>query len=63
MAADSRDLPVFDPSVMDQLACPDCHGALSLHEAQLVCADCGRAYPIVGGIPALIAGRETNPQS
>jgi uncharacterized protein YbaR (Trm112 family) len=24
----------------------------------LVCAACGRAYPIVDGIPALIAGRE-----
>jgi uncharacterized protein YbaR (Trm112 family) len=61
MAADSKDLPVFDPSVMDQLACPACHGALRLEEARLVCTACGRAYPIVDGIPALIDGRENAP--
>jgi hypothetical protein len=57
MAADSRNLPVFDPSVMDQLACPACHGALRLETCKLVCAQCSRTYPIVDGIPALIAGR------
>lgn len=63
MAADSRNYPVFDPSVMDQLACPACHGDLRLKDTRLICAACGRAYPIVDGIPVLIAGRETNPQS
>jgi hypothetical protein len=63
MSADSRPLPAFDPSVLAQLACPACLGALRLEEAKLVCADCGRAYPIVDGIPALIAGRAENPQS
>ncbi|HEY1210634.1 MAG TPA: Trm112 family protein [Terracidiphilus sp.] len=58
MAADSTALPTFEPSVVDQLACPDCHGALSLEDARLICAACGRAYPIVDGIPVLIAGRE-----
>jgi uncharacterized protein YbaR (Trm112 family) len=61
MAANSTALPTFDPSVVGQLACPACHGVLNLEEAQLVCAACGRAYPIVDGIPVLIAGRETNP--
>ncbi|MGA3161034.1 MAG: Trm112 family protein [Terracidiphilus sp.] len=59
MAADSRDLSVFDPSVLTQLACPACLGALRLVETQLVCAQCSRTYPIVDGIPALIAGHET----
>jgi uncharacterized protein YbaR (Trm112 family) len=40
---------------VNQLACPACLGALRLAEARLLCADCGRAYPIVAGIPVLIA--------
>ena len=62
MPADSQPLPAFDPSVVNQLACPACLGALRLEGARLLCAACGRAYPIVDGIPVLIAGRE-NPQS
>ncbi len=61
MAADSRNLPAFDPSVVDQLACPACLGALRLEEARLICAACSRAYPIVDGIPTLIAGRDSPP--
>jgi uncharacterized protein YbaR (Trm112 family) len=55
MPADSTALPAFDPSAVNQLACPACLGALRLAEARLLCADCGRAYPIVAGIPVLIA--------
>jgi hypothetical protein len=58
MPADSSQSFAFDPSVVDQLACPACLGALRLDEMRLVCAACGRAYPIVDGIPALIAGRD-----
>jgi uncharacterized protein YbaR (Trm112 family) len=57
MAADSRFIPVFDPSVLGQLACPACLGGLRLDGEQLACEQCGRAYPIVDGIPVLIAGR------
>jgi uncharacterized protein YbaR (Trm112 family) len=32
-----------------------------MEEARLICANCGRAYPVVDGIPALIAGREQAP--
>ncbi len=63
MLADSPSLPAFDPAVLSQLACPACHGALRLEAAGLVCAACGRAYPVVDGIPALIAGREEHPRS
>ncbi len=45
---------------MSQLACPACLGELRLGELHLLCAACGRAYPIVDGIPMLIAGREEN---
>jgi uncharacterized protein YbaR (Trm112 family) len=55
MAADSRVLPIFDPSVATQLACPACVGALRVEETRLICQACGRTYPIVDGIPALIA--------
>jgi uncharacterized protein YbaR (Trm112 family) len=56
MPADAN-LPVLDPSVVNQLACPACLGGLRVEEDKLVCAGCGRAYPIVDGIPVLISGR------
>jgi uncharacterized protein YbaR (Trm112 family) len=40
------------------LACPACEGELRLETDRVVCARCGRAYPIVDGIPVLIAGRD-----
>ena len=61
MPADSSQNFPFDASVLDQLACPACLGALRVDEDRLVCAGCGREYPVVDGIPALIDGRE-NPQ-
>jgi uncharacterized protein YbaR (Trm112 family) len=57
MPSDSKELPAFDPEVLDQLACPVCLGALRFVEEQLNCTACGRIYLIVGGIPVLIAGR------
>ncbi|MGH9598531.1 MAG: Trm112 family protein [Terracidiphilus sp.] len=45
----------LDPAVLALLACPVCRGDLRREAASLVCAGCGRAYPIVDGIPALIA--------
>jgi uncharacterized protein YbaR (Trm112 family) len=47
----------FNPSILDQLACPACLGQLRVDGLRLVCADCGRAFPIVDGIPVLIADR------
>jgi hypothetical protein len=57
----SNHSPAFDSSVVAQLACPACHGALRFEEARLICQSCGLAYPIVDGIPALIAGRDNSP--
>jgi len=51
---------IFDASLLDRLACPACLGRFFLGEDQLVCVDCQRAYPIVDGIPALIANRMEN---
>jgi uncharacterized protein YbaR (Trm112 family) len=57
----------FNTAIAGQLACPVCHGdlraeAVGLDEMRLVCAGCGRAYPIVEGIPVLIAERATRPR-
>jgi uncharacterized protein YbaR (Trm112 family) len=60
MPADSRTLPAFDPSLVRQLACPASLGALRLETGKLVCAQCSHDYPIVDGIPVLIAGRESS---
>jgi hypothetical protein len=47
----------FDATSIGQIACPACRGDLRLEEAALGCAGCGRVYPIVDGIPVLIAER------
>lgn len=47
----------FDTALVSRLACPACLGDLRLEEARLVCAGCERGYPIVDGIPVLIADR------
>jgi uncharacterized protein YbaR (Trm112 family) len=47
----------LDPSIIEQLACPVCLGALRLRADRLLCANCGRRYPVVDGIPALTAER------
>jgi uncharacterized protein YbaR (Trm112 family) len=47
----------LDPAMVERLACPACFGGLRPGDTQLVCMSCGRAYPIVDGIPVLIAER------
>jgi uncharacterized protein YbaR (Trm112 family) len=37
------------------LACPACQGELRLDGERVVCEQCGHCYPIVDGIPVLIA--------
>jgi uncharacterized protein YbaR (Trm112 family) len=48
---------------VDDLVCPVCFGELRFPEASVVCAGCGRSYPIVDGIPVLIADRATTRSS
>ncbi len=61
MPANPPTSPAFDASVLDsiapQLACPACLGHLRFEGDHLLCASCARAYPIVDGIPVLIADR------
>ena len=49
--------PYFDEGVIRQFACPACAGDLRLDNSRLRCAACGRAYPVIDGIPVLIAER------
>jgi uncharacterized protein YbaR (Trm112 family) len=51
------DPALLDSALLDRLACPACFGGLRAGDAHLVCMSCGRAYPIVDGIPVLIAER------
>jgi LSD1 subclass zinc finger protein len=43
------------------LVCPVCHQALMLSETgdAIRCAGCARVYPIVDGLPVLLAARAT----
>ncbi len=40
-------------------ACPDCHGALADSAEEVRCLLCGRSYPVVQGVPILLAGGAT----
>jgi uncharacterized protein YbaR (Trm112 family) len=57
MVDEPAHLPVFDPALLAQLACPACYGELRLDGQRLLCIACRRAYAIVDGIPALIVER------
>jgi hypothetical protein len=63
MAAESTSAaksPTFDSRVLEQLACPVCFGSLRVAGDTIVCAGCGRVYPLIDGIPVLIAERAAN---
>jgi len=49
----------FDTRLLEQLACPVCFGDLRLDASgeRICCVGCGRAYPLIDGIPVLIADR------
>jgi uncharacterized protein YbaR (Trm112 family) len=57
MPIDSSFFLPLDPITVDQLACPACLGGVRFDEGNLVCEECGRIYPVVDGIPILIAER------
>lgn len=41
--------------LLQLIVCPACHGGLAPEAVSLRCTGCGRKYPIVDGIPVLIA--------
>jgi uncharacterized protein YbaR (Trm112 family) len=57
MSAHTASVLKLDAAVLEGLACPACGGDLRLEAERLVCAGCERGYPVVDGIPVLIAER------
>ena len=55
----SAQTATLSQALLEQFACPVCFGALSLVEGggQIRCMGCGRGYPVIEGIPVLIAER------
>jgi uncharacterized protein YbaR (Trm112 family) len=54
MSADARKNQRLNEWI-DRLGCPACLGALRVEAGQIACTNCGRIYPVVDGIPILIA--------
>jgi uncharacterized protein YbaR (Trm112 family) len=40
-----------------RIVCPVCHQSLQFEAAVIRCQGCGRRYPVVDGIPVLLADR------
>lgn len=45
---------MIDPKLLEILACPVCKTEVKLEQDRLVCAQCGRRYPIRDGIPVML---------
>jgi uncharacterized protein YbaR (Trm112 family) len=48
---------------LDLLACPACLQPLRATPDALTCTACGRVYPVLDGIPILLADRASLPSS
>jgi uncharacterized protein YbaR (Trm112 family) len=59
MSSEAQISGKFEAQILELLACPVCLGELRLEEAGagIVCGGCLRVYPLVDGIPVLIAER------
>ncbi len=51
----------LDPVLLEIIVCPDCHGPLEPHDEELVCGDCGLAYPVRDDIPVLLVDEARRP--
>lgn len=53
----------IDPSLLEILICPACHGELTAldSDAGLSCDGCGRIYPIRDGIPVMLVEEASAP--
>jgi len=45
---------MIDEELLKILACPACKGDVRLENDKIVCAKCGRKYPIQDGIPVML---------
>ena len=55
----------LDPALLEILACPHCHGELRVDESaeELVCTECGYAYPVRDDIPVLLVDEARKPEA
>ena len=53
---------MIDPKLLEILACPLCKTPVTLQSDRLVCAQCGRRYPIREGIPVMLVEEAEMPQ-
>jgi uncharacterized protein YbaR (Trm112 family) len=54
---------MIDKELLNLLACPVCKTAVTLAEDRLVCATCGRRYPIRDGIPVMLVDEAEGPST
>lgn len=45
---------MIDPTLLEILACPACKTPVREEGDRLVCAQCGRRYPVRDGIPVML---------
>ncbi|MCK4519707.1 MAG: Trm112 family protein [Candidatus Omnitrophica bacterium] len=45
---------MIDKELLKILACPQCKNNVSLKDEKIICAGCGRQYPIKNGIPVML---------
>lgn len=45
---------MIDKELLDILACPACNGDVEQKEDKIICAQCGRKYPVKDGIPIML---------
>ena len=51
MSTSTNDIP---QDLLDILVCPVDHAKVTLQGDELICAQCGRAYPVRDGIPVML---------
>jgi len=51
----------LDPTLLEIIVCPDCHGPLEVDSDELVCQQCGLAYPVRDDIPVLLVDEARRP--
>jgi uncharacterized protein YbaR (Trm112 family) len=47
--------------LLEIIVCPDCHGSLDPVGEELVCTQCGLAYPVRDDIPVLLVDEARKP--
>lgn len=52
---------MLDADLLAIIVCPDCHGSLAETGGELVCTQCGLAYPVRDGIPVLLVDEARRP--